>query len=132
MISWRTGPQLDRLTRRYQYLARTSVAGLEFFGTTELAEKDFQRVDRIILPHITGEPSSSLVPVPASAALLKLAEQSMYFQLWKHDTPTAIESSHSHLPVRHLATDYWRALTSWPIPCRVADVLEQGEVSRES
>ncbi len=122
-------PQLDRLTRRYQYLARTSVAGLEFFGTTELAEKEFKRVDRIILPQITGEASSSLSPVPASDAIFKLAEQSMYFQIWKHHT----ERQLNLLSQLASATPCDRLLAGADIladPRRAAEVLEQASEQR--
>jgi hypothetical protein len=77
---------LDSLARHHHYLERTCVAGLEFFGTTELADAGFGRVDYILLPQITGDATSSLLPAPISEAILKLAEQSMFFQLWRTHT----------------------------------------------
>lgn len=75
-------PELSGITRHHQYLDRTCVGGLEFFDSVELAETNFERVDFIILPQITDQPISRLIPMRKSEALLKLAEQSMFFQLW--------------------------------------------------
>jgi len=79
-------PALDGITRHHRYHHRTCVAGLEFFGATALAEVSFGRVDHILIPQITGEAPSSLRPMPAGEAVLKLAEQSMFFQLWRKHT----------------------------------------------
>jgi hypothetical protein len=79
-------PALRRAARRHHYLDRTCIGGLEFFGTQDLAESRFRRIDHIVLPEITREPSSRLAPLPRSQALLKLAEQSAFFQLWPRHT----------------------------------------------
>jgi hypothetical protein len=65
---------------------RSSAAALEFFGTVELAESVFKRIDYVILPQITGEDSSRLARVTASEAILRLAEQSIFFPLWPAQT----------------------------------------------
>jgi hypothetical protein len=79
-------PQLGAMTSRHQYLDRTCVEGLEFFATREFAETKFERVDYIIIPQIVETPESHLAPIQKSEALLKLAEQSMFFQLWPEHT----------------------------------------------
>lgn len=82
----RRWPALAGVTRHHQYLARTCVGGLEFFGTRALADTSFSRVDHLILPQIVPENTSRLVPLARSEALLKLAEQSLFFQLWRNHT----------------------------------------------
>lgn len=79
-------PQLAEITRHHQYLDRTCVGGLEFFNTRQLAEKKFRRIDHVVLPQIVNQPLSRLEPLAKSAALLRLAEQSMFFQLWRDHT----------------------------------------------
>ena len=79
-------PQLGSIERHHQYLDRTCVGGLEFFGTRELAETKFRRIDHIILPQIVNEPVSRIESLLRSEALLRLAEQSMFFQLWREHT----------------------------------------------
>jgi hypothetical protein len=79
-------PALADIPRRHHYLARTGVAGLEFFGTTLLADASFARAAYLILPQITRRAASELLPVPLSEGILKLAEQSMFFQLWRAHT----------------------------------------------
>ncbi len=78
--------ELDGAARRHHYSDRACVEGLEFFGTKRLADNSFRRIDRIILPEITGEWQSRIEPIPRSRAFLKLAEQSMFFQLWPEHT----------------------------------------------
>ncbi|MDQ3010959.1 MAG: hypothetical protein M3X11_09685 [Acidobacteriota bacterium] len=82
----RRWPQLDGIERHHQYLDRTCVGGLEFFNTRELAETKFRRIDHIVLPQIVNEPISRIEPLARSEALLRLAEQSMFFQLWRDHT----------------------------------------------
>ncbi|MEK7833415.1 MAG: hypothetical protein AAB401_20155 [Acidobacteriota bacterium] len=79
-------PKLNEAAKHHQYLDRTCVGGLEFFNTRELAETRFQKIDHIVLPQIVNEPHSRLEPLPLSEALLRLAEQSMFFQLWRDHT----------------------------------------------
>lgn len=82
----RQWPALAAITRHHQYLDRTCVGGLEFFNTRELAETKFRRIDHIVLPQIVHQPTSQIEPLPRSEALLRLAEQSMFFQLWRDHT----------------------------------------------
>ncbi len=84
----RRWPALDDITRHHQYLDRTCVGGLEFFDATDLADFTFHGVDHLVLPQIVPEPTSRLVSLNRSDALLKLAEQSMFFQLWPDHTRT--------------------------------------------
>jgi hypothetical protein len=81
--SW---PQLDGIRRHHQYLDRTCVDGLGFWDTRHLAETKFRRIDHIVLPKITHEQTSRVEPLWRSEALLRLAEQSMFFQLWRDYT----------------------------------------------
>lgn len=71
---------------RHRYLGRVCVEALELFGTQELAQQPFSKVDAVVLPQISEAAQSRLESVPASAALLKLAEQSVYLQLWREHT----------------------------------------------
>ncbi|MEO6725807.1 MAG: hypothetical protein ABIP14_10985 [Blastocatellia bacterium] len=82
----RRWPQLDCIERHHQYLDRTCTGGLEFFGTRQLAEAKFRRIDHVVLPQITNEQTSRIEPLTRSEALLRLAEQSMFFQLWRDHT----------------------------------------------
>lgn len=79
-------PRLNDATKHHQYLDRTCVGGLEFFKTRELAETRFRKIDHIVLPQIVNQPVSRLEPLSRSEALLRLAEQSMFFQLWRERT----------------------------------------------
>jgi hypothetical protein len=80
---WRA---LDGIARHHQYLDRTCAGGLEFFGTRDLADASFQRIDHILLPRIVPAAVSRLLPLSQSEALLTLAEQSTFFQLWRAHT----------------------------------------------
>lgn len=82
-IRW---PSLNAITKHHQYLDRTCVGGLEFFKTRQLAETRFRKIDHIVLPQIVNESVSRLEPLARSEALLRLAEQSMFFQLWRERT----------------------------------------------
>jgi hypothetical protein len=55
----------------------------DLFETAEAADAGFDRVDYLVLPQLVKTPESRLVPVAASEALLRLAEQSLFFQLWR-------------------------------------------------
>jgi hypothetical protein len=79
-------PSLARAEVRQRYLGRACVEALEYFGTVELALRRYGQIDYVIVPQISGEPSSRLEALPVSEALLKLAEQSMYLQLWRDHT----------------------------------------------
>jgi hypothetical protein len=79
-------PELASITRHHQYQDRTCTGGLEFFQTQRLAKMKFRRIDHIVLPQIVNEPVSRIESLPRSAALLRLAEQSMFFQLWRDHT----------------------------------------------
>lgn len=79
-------PSLKTISKHHQYLDRTCVAGLEFFKTRKLAETRFRKIDHIVLPQIVSEPVSRLEALSRSEALLRLAEQSMFFQLWRERT----------------------------------------------
>ncbi|HMV84017.1 MAG TPA: hypothetical protein PLD20_10755 [Blastocatellia bacterium] len=82
----RRWPELDGIARHHQYLDRTCTGGLEFFNTRKLAETEFRRIDHIVLPQIVNETVSRVEPLSKSDALLRLAEQSMFFQLWREHT----------------------------------------------
>jgi hypothetical protein len=82
----RCWPQLDGIGRHHQYLDRTCVDGLGFWDTRRLAGTKFCRIDHIVLPKITHEQTSRVEPLWRSEALLRLAEQSMFFQLWRGHT----------------------------------------------
>lgn len=84
-------PQLTAATVHHRYLGRACVEALEFFGTQELAQQPFAKVDAVVLPQITEAAQSSLEVLPASTALLKLAEQSVYLQLWRAHTARQFE-----------------------------------------
>jgi len=121
LARWRT---LDPAARHHCYFERTSVAGLEFFETSKLAEASFSRVDYIILPQITGRTSSSLAPVPLSEVILKLAEQSMFFQLWRTHTQQQL---HALTQLARAASGY-RLLAGTDLlsdPNRSAELLEK-------
>lgn len=77
---------LQSLARHRRNLDRTCVEALEFFGTRSLADASFDRVDHLLLPQISSESRSRLESLPRSLALLKYAEQSMFFQLWPEHT----------------------------------------------
>ena len=79
-------PKLNDAKKHHQYLDRTCIGGLEFFKTRELAETRFRKIDHIVLPQIVDEPISRLEPLSRSEALLRLAEQSTFFQLWRERT----------------------------------------------
>ncbi|MGE0883365.1 MAG: hypothetical protein AB7P14_07465 [Blastocatellales bacterium] len=79
-------PSLDGITRHHQYLDRTCVGGLEFFRTLDLAETKFRKIDHIVLPQIVDEQTSRIEALSPGQALLRLAEQSMFFQLWRDHT----------------------------------------------
>ncbi len=74
---------LKAVAQRDHYLDRTCIDGLEFFKTRELADSQFERVDYVLLPQVTNKAESGIAPIAGSEALLKLAEQSMFFQLWR-------------------------------------------------
>ncbi len=79
-------PQLAAAPVRHRYLGRACVEALEFFGTHALAQQPFANVDAVVLPQISAAAHSRVEPLPASSALLKLAEQSVYLQLWRAHT----------------------------------------------
>src|SRR6185503_7904345 len=79
-------PALEGIAHHHHYLERTCVAALEFFGTTPLAETRFEKVAYLVLPQITGGASTRLQSISAGEAILKLAEQSIFFQLWSQHT----------------------------------------------
>jgi hypothetical protein len=83
---FRRWPKLNDAPLHHQYLDRTCIGGLDFFQTRELAETRFRKIDHIVLPQIVNEPVSRLEPLARSKALLRLAEQSMFFQLWREHT----------------------------------------------
>jgi hypothetical protein len=51
-----------------------------------LAGKSFTKIDRVVLPEITGEEESRVERISRGQAFLRLAEQSMFFQLWPEHT----------------------------------------------
>ncbi|MBL8187090.1 MAG: hypothetical protein JNK38_03735 [Acidobacteria bacterium] len=83
---FRRWPKLNDAVQHHHYLDRTCIGGLEFFQTRELADTHFRKIDHIVLPQIVNEPVSRLEPLARSEALLRLAEQSMFFQLWRDHT----------------------------------------------
>lgn len=79
-------PQLAAATVRHRYFGRACVEALEFFGTQDLSQQPFAKVDAVVLPQISEAGRCSLESLSASTALLKLAEQSVYLQLWREHT----------------------------------------------
>jgi hypothetical protein len=79
-------PELNGIVRRHHYFDRACVGGLEFFGTAELANVPRGRVDAVVFPQITGEERSPLEPIAAGEGMLKLADQSIFFPLWREHT----------------------------------------------
>ncbi len=79
-------PGLNGIARHQRTSQRTWTSGLEFFDAVRLAEADFNRIDHILLPQINGDERTRLAPVSRSAALFRLAQQSMFFQLWPEHT----------------------------------------------
>jgi hypothetical protein len=79
-------PGLARAEVRQRYLGRACVEALEYFDTVELALQRYAQIDYVIVPQISGEAHSRLEALPASEALLKLAEQSMFLQHWRDHT----------------------------------------------
>lgn len=79
-------PELAGIARHDRYFDRTCVGGLEFFESMDLAERVFERIDHIIAPQIADENQSRRMAISSGEALLKLAEQSMFFQLWRDHT----------------------------------------------
>jgi hypothetical protein len=79
-------PELASVAVSHRYFGRACVAALEHFSTRELAEQTFTRVDAFVLPQITATEPSRLEPLTPSKVLLKLAEQSMFLQLWRTHT----------------------------------------------
>lgn len=77
---------LRGMVRHHQYLDRTCVGALDFFGTRELAELPWRRVDHLLLPMISHGERSRLVLRPPSEGLMMLGEQSVYLQLWGERT----------------------------------------------
>ena len=79
-------PGLAAAEISHTYFGRACVSALDLFGTTTLAERVFEHVDAFILPQISETAPSRLEPLAGSAVLLKLAEQSMFLQLWRAHT----------------------------------------------
>jgi hypothetical protein len=77
---------LHAATQPHHYLGRTCITGLEFFGTQDLANTSFGQVDHLAIPNIIPEAVSRHAPLTRSQALLRLAEQSAFFQLWRSHT----------------------------------------------
>lgn len=117
-------PQLNDITRHHQYLHRTCVSGLEFFDATELADFRFRKIDHIVLPQIVQEPASRLEPLSRSEALLRLAEQSMFFQLWRDHTANQWHSL-NELAANARCHRLFSAADILAAPNRAAEVLSQ-------
>ncbi len=83
LVRW---PDLARAEVRQRYLGRACVEALEYFGTVVLAERQYTQIDYVIVPQISGELHSRLELLSPSEALLRLAEQSMFLQLWRDHT----------------------------------------------
>ncbi|MFN9743505.1 MAG: hypothetical protein ACK562_15540 [Acidobacteriota bacterium] len=79
-------PQLEGMVRHHQYLDRTCVGALDFFGTRQEAERPIARIDYLLLPRISGEGQSHLRRATSGEGLLMLGEQSVYLQLWRERT----------------------------------------------
>lgn len=79
-------PALAQAKVNHRYFGRACVEALELFGTRALAAQMFTRVDAFILPQISTADPSRLEPLSASTVLLKLAEQSMFLQIWRDHT----------------------------------------------
>ncbi|MDX2033537.1 MAG: hypothetical protein SF339_22865 [Blastocatellia bacterium] len=117
---------LQSLARHRRNLDRTCAEALEFFGTRPLAERVFDRVDHLLLPQISAESHSRLEPLPRSQALLKYAEQSMFFQLWPEHT----ERQWNALTALTRGATCHRFLSGPDIladPARAAEMLQERE-----
>ena len=79
-------PGLASADRRLRYLQRTCVDGLGLFDVGSLADHNFDHIDYILLPQITGNIPSRIESLNPSVALRQLAEQSTFFQLWPDHT----------------------------------------------
>jgi hypothetical protein len=79
-------PALRHVPRRHQYLDRSCVHGVGFFGATEPASRSFDGVDCIVLPRIVKEEPTRLAPIAKSETLRMLAEESVFFQIWPEHT----------------------------------------------
>ncbi|HWQ34726.1 MAG TPA: hypothetical protein VNQ79_17885 [Blastocatellia bacterium] len=79
-------PKLNEMLRHQRTPLRTWASGLEFFDTVRLAETACNRIDCILLPQLSNAERTRTEPVSLSEALLRLAQQSMFFQLWPEQT----------------------------------------------
>jgi hypothetical protein len=84
-------PKLDEMLRHQRTPQRTWASGLEFFDTLRLAETAFNRIDCILLPQLSNAERTRTEPVSLSQALLRLAQQSMFFQLWPEQTKQQVK-----------------------------------------
>jgi len=123
-------PTLNGATKHHHYPDRTCIGGLEFFGALELAETRFRKIDHIILPQIVNEPVSRLEPLARSEALLRLAEQSMFFQLWRDHTASQWQWL-NELATTAKCHRLFSAADLLADPRRIARVLDQATASSE-
>ncbi|MFN7949606.1 MAG: hypothetical protein U0Z53_29885 [Blastocatellia bacterium] len=79
-------PELNGIAKHQRTPLRTWTSGLEFFDAVRLAESDFNRIDYILLPQISPDERTHVEPVSRSAAVFRLAQQSMFFQFWPEHT----------------------------------------------
>jgi hypothetical protein len=115
---------LAKAARHHHYLDRTCIGGLEFFNTRKLADVRFEKVDAIVIPQITNRAQSRIEPIAGSEALLKLAEQSMFFQLWREH----VERQWKALGALARQAQSYRLLAGRDLlddPRRAAEILEE-------
>jgi hypothetical protein len=128
LTHWRA---LTQIPRYHHYLDRTCVAGLEFFGTRQLAEARFGRIDYLVFPQITPHPSSQLSPLPLSEAILKLAEQSIFFQIWRAHTEQQLKLLIQLAGAAH-SYRLWAGADLLANPLRAAEILESAVEKRSA
>ena len=102
------------LSAQPRYLDRCSVAALEFFHTEQLAAQTYARVDALLFPQVESAPLTRLEPLAPSEALRRLAEQSVFFPLWRNHTAAQ-----------------WRALSQLAAGVRSFIVLAGADVLNE-
>ncbi|HKX32551.1 MAG TPA: hypothetical protein VJ302_32995 [Blastocatellia bacterium] len=104
------------------------LGGLELFETLELADAVFERVDYLVLPQLVKESESRLAPVAESEALLRLAEQSLFFQCWREHVERQWQSL-LNLARRASCYRLWAGPDLLDHPRRIAELFGAAERS---
>ncbi len=77
---------LKQIPRSAPHLDRMSVDGLGFFGASGNADRCYRKIDHIVIPRITDEAECRWSALGPAESLLRLAEQSAFFQIWPEHT----------------------------------------------